>query len=135
MVVLNIKYTGQKNCELVHQPSGALLLTDAPKDNQGKGESFSPTDLLAASLISCMITTMAIKAEPQGFNLKGCFGKVIKEMSSDPRKVRQLTTEIHLPKNLTAEQKTFLENIAHGCPVKLSLHPEVITSTTFIYDL
>lgn len=135
MVQLSIQYTGQKNCKLVHEPSGAILNTDAPKDNHGKGESFSPTDLMAASLVSCMLTTMAIKTEPEGFDFTGCYGKVIKEMSNDPRRVKKLTTELHLKKSFTPEQKNKLENIALGCPVKLSLHPEVIVAATFIYDL
>lgn len=135
MVQLNILYTGQKNCQLTHEPSGAILNTDAPKDNHGKGESFSPTDLMAASLVSCMLTTMAIKTESKGYDFNGCYGKVLKEMSSDPRRIKKLTTELHLKKSFTADQKNELENIAMSCPVKLSLHPEVIVSATFIYDL
>lgn len=135
MVTLNIQYSGNKNCKLQHEPSKASMQTDAPKDNHGKGESFSPTDLMGASLVSCMLTTMAIKAEPQGYDFSGCYGKVIKEMNNDPRRIKRLTTELHLKKNLNPEQKNYLENIAMGCPVKLSLHPEVIVAATFIYDL
>ncbi|MCB0368684.1 MAG: OsmC family protein [Bdellovibrionales bacterium] len=135
MVTLNIKYLGEKNCSLVHEPSGASIMTDAPKDNHGKGESFSATDLFAASLVSCMLLTMAIKGEPLGYDFEGCYGKVIKEMASDPRKIKKLTVELHLKKNLNPEQKNFLENTAFGCPVKLSLHPDIIIASTFIYDL
>lgn len=135
MVILSVHYLGHKNCSLQHQPSGSFIQTDAPTDNHGRGENFSPTDLLAASLVSCMITTMAIKTESKGYDFSNCFGHVIKEMSSDPRRVKKLTTELHLKKNLTAEQKNELENIALSCPVKLSLNPDVIVSATFIYDL
>lgn len=135
MVTLTIQYSGNKNCCLTHEPSSAILQTDAPKDNHGKGENFSPTDLMAASLISCMLTTMAIKGEPLGYHFNGCYGKVIKEMNTDPRRIKKLSTELHLKKHLDSEQKNFLENVAMGCPVKLSLHPEVIVSATFIYDL
>lgn len=135
MVTLNIRYSGNKNCSLQHEPSNSSMNTDAPKDNHGKGETFSPTDLMAASLVSCMLTTIAIKAEPQGYDFSGCYGKVIKEMNNDPRRIKKLTTELHFKKNLDSDQKNFLENIAMGCPVKLSLSSEVIVSATFIYDL
>ncbi|MEK6555457.1 MAG: OsmC family protein [Bdellovibrionota bacterium] len=126
-------YQGDKHCDLTHEPSGAHISTDAPKDNHGKGEAFSPTDLLGAALASCVLTTMAIQTEPEGFNIKGAYATTEKHMTPPPRRVASLNMEVYLPQNLTAEQRTRLEEIANNCPVYRSLHPDVKMPMQFHY--
>ena len=135
MVKMKALYQGSKHCLLTHLPSSSQIQTDAPKDNQGKGECFSPTDLTASSLLSCMLTTMAIKTEDLGYQLNGIYGTVEKIMISEPRRIGELRLEIHLPKILNTEQRLNLENISLGCPVKESLHPNIMVSMSFHYDL
>ncbi|MBL7545244.1 MAG: OsmC family protein [Bdellovibrionaceae bacterium] len=135
MVKMKAHYQGSKHCLLTHIPSSAHIQTDAPKDNHGKGECFSPTDLTAVSLLSCVLTTMAIKTEPLGYKLDDIHGTVEKIMISDPRRIGELRMQIHLPKSLSSEQRLNLENIAAGCPVKESLHPSILISTTYFYDM
>jgi len=122
MVDMRISYEGGLRCSAVHGPSGSTILTDAPKDNHGKGEAFSPTDLVGAALGACMLTTMAIVAERKGIDLRGATVKVVKEMVADPtRRIGRLTVEFDLPAGLTAEQQQMLENAANSCPVHKSL--------------
>jgi putative redox protein len=119
-------YEGSLRCKAVHVPSGQALLTDAPVDNMGRGESFSPTDLVATALGTCMATTMAIVAQREGLEIAGTTVNVIKEMIAQPsRRIGQLSTRISVPKKLTPEQKQKLQNAAHACPVHKSLHPDV----------
>ncbi len=125
MVKMRATYQGQKHCELFHEPSQSVIATDAPKDNHGKGELFSPTDLVGASLLSCILTTMAIAAEARNWQIEGAHGDVTKEMTPSPRKIAKLTVNIHLPSTLNHEQRAFLEEVANTCPVKRSLHPDV----------
>jgi putative redox protein len=135
MVKISIDYTGGLHCTAVHGPSGAKLETDAPLDNQGKGESFSPTDLVAVALGTCMATTMAIVAERHQIELKGATVQVSKEMSSDaPRRIARLTTEIHLPLPENCPQREALERAALHCPVHRSLHPEMEKPTKFFWE-
>ena len=122
MVRISIDYQGGLHCQVRHEPSGSTFQTDAPKDNQGKGESFSPTDLVATALGSCMATTMAIVARRQGIELEGFSLTVDKEMTSEgPRKISRLTTHLHLPFARTEELGALIEATATGCPVYLSL--------------
>lgn len=116
---------------LKHETSGVELKTAAPLDNKGDGSSFSPTDLLASSLASCMVTTMAIVGERDGIDLKETKFSVIKEMNQAPRRIGVLTVEITLPKGLTPEQKIKMERAAKACPVHHSLHPDVKINLTF----
>jgi putative redox protein len=126
MVQIDISYQGQLRCQATHAPSGTTLLTDAPRDNQGKGESFSPTDLVATALGTCILTTMGILAQRQGINLEGTTVKVTKEMIADPlRRIARLETHIHIPNKLAPEDRQRLESAAHTCPVHKSLHPSV----------
>lgn len=120
-------YTGGLNCQLTHGPSGQVIETDAPKDNHGRGAAFSPTDLTAASLASCMVTTMAIAAKLKlGTDIPGVRWAVTKEMSTDkPRRITRLAVEIWLPFPKTKEFAEVLEPAALNCPVHLSLHPSV----------
>ena len=118
-------YTGQLRTEAVHVRSGNKLITDAPVDNHGKGETFSPTDLLATSLASCIFTIMGIKAEAAGFSIEGATAKTWKIMSENPRRVAEVKIEYDFTMcDLTDKQKRLLEGLVKVSPVPLSLHPE-----------
>lgn len=134
MVMISGRYQGNKHCEMTHEPSGSKIETDAPVDNNGLGQAFSPTDLLAAALGSCMMTVMAIYAEKNGIQLNSGRYQVIKKMQSAPRKISELEVEIHLPGHLEITQRQELEKIALACPVKISLHPDILIPITFLYD-
>jgi uncharacterized OsmC-like protein len=122
------------SCGLTHGPSGAVIGTTPPKDNGGDGSSFSPTDLLAASLASCALTTLALQAARENLSWGNASAKVVKEMTATaPRKVAELTVEITMPREVKPEQRARLEEIAHGCPVARSLHPDVRVPMTFVY--
>ncbi len=132
MVEIQIAYEGQLHCTATHGPSGTRLTTDAPKDNMGRGESFSPTDLVATALGTCILTTMAIAAQRRGLELNGATARVTKEMVTTPsRRIGRLTVEIVMPQDLPEEERTRLEHAAHACPVHKSLHPDVEIPVTF----
>ncbi|MEQ1877973.1 MAG: OsmC family protein [Bdellovibrionia bacterium] len=133
MVKMHVTYQGQKHCELVHEQSGTVIETDAPRDNQGKGERFSPTDLVGAALASCVLTTMAIVAERDGLSIEGTSASVEKRMTDSPRMIASLTLSIKMPARLTPEQRRKMENTARACPVHKSLHPDVQQPMTFEY--
>ena len=129
------KYLGDLRVEMVHGPSGAVLKTDAPTDNQGKGEMFSPTDLTCGSLAACMITIMGIVAKRDNIDLTALRFRAEKHMSPNPpRKIGKVVVEFQMPKNLTADQKKKLEHAAQTCPVHHSLHPDIEKVIKFIYD-
>ncbi len=134
MVKVSINYTGHLHCDAVHGPSQVKIATDAPADNQGKGEAFSPTDLVATALGTCMATTMAIVAERHGVELKGTTVSVSKEMASDPRRIGCLTIEVHLPLPADHPQRKLLEETALGCPVNRSLAAEMKRPTEFFWE-
>jgi uncharacterized OsmC-like protein len=134
MVSMSIVYSGEKHCQLTHGPSQSMIETDAPKDNQGRGEKFSPTDLMGAALGSCILTTMAIVAERDEVSLVGVRAEVVKEMLAQPRRIGALRTKIYLPNQIPQSYRAKLENAAHHCPVHKSLHSEVEASLTFIYE-
>ena len=133
MVKMTATYMGEKHCTTEHGPSKTVLHTDAPKDNQGRGESFSPTDLVATALGTCILTTIAIFAEKDGIELKNSRMSVEKEMSSNPRKIASLRTVIELPASLSKEVREKLEAVGHNCPVMKSLHPDVSVPIEFRY--
>lgn len=134
MVTMTGIYEGDKHCTLTHGPSNTQIHTDAPKDNNGRGEAFSPTDLMGAALGSCILTTMAIYAEKNGIDIKGASFQVTKKMKLSPRMIAELEVAITLPAHLTAEQRPTLEEIAHTCPVTRSLNSEVKIPVTFTYQ-
>lgn len=135
MVKITASYLGGLHCKLKHEPSGSIIETDAPKDNMGKGEAFSPTDLAAASLLSCLLTTMAIYAKRHGKDLSNFGGEVIKEMSADlPRRIAKLTVAIHMPKGLSKEERTTYERVGDNCPVQKSLGLATQVMTTYHYS-
>ncbi|HEY1788729.1 MAG TPA: OsmC family protein [Verrucomicrobiae bacterium] len=134
MVTIDIQYQGELHCEAVHGPSGTRLATDAPKDNMGKGESFSPTDLVATALGTCMMTLMGIAARSLNVDLTGTRVTVQKEMVATPmRRIGKLGVKISVPVKLTAEQKQKLEQTALTCPVHKSLHPDVQLPVEFVW--
>lgn len=135
-VEMRLTYTGELHTELVHGPSGTRLETDAPTDNQGRGQAFSPTDLVGAALLSCAITTMAIRGPAEGAPLTAARGRVEKHMTTTgPRRIARLVLEVELPAALDAKQRRALEAIAHGCPVARSLGPDVEQVMRFAYTL
>ena len=126
MVLISTRYEGQLHCQAQHGPSGRTLETDAPVDNHGRGESFSPTDLVATALGTCIATTMALYAERHQIDLKGLEIEVEKHMSSDtPRRIAKLVTRLRLPAGIPEDQRAPLERAAEGCPVHRSLAPEM----------
>ncbi len=126
MVKVTGEYQGDLHCVALHGPSGNSLVTDAPKDNQGRGEAFSPTDLVGTALGTCILTTLAIVARRHGVELKGARIEVTKEMSADaPRRIVRLATDIWLPIAITALPEGLMERTAHACPVHQSLHPSL----------
>ncbi|MBI5693488.1 MAG: OsmC family protein [Verrucomicrobia bacterium] len=132
MVEVTGKYQGNLHCQTRHGPSGSVLTTDAPKDNQGQGEAFSPTDLVATAFGTCIATTMAIAARKHGVELRGLQFKVTKEMSSDlPRRIARLTAEVTVPIPADHPAAKPLEGAARACPVHHSLHPDVEKVITF----
>ncbi len=133
MVEINISYEGSLRCTATHVPSGTQLRTDAPKDNHGLGQSFSPTDLVATAYAVCTVTIMGIAAQREGIDIAGTRAKVTKGMASGPRRIGQLPLTIELPAHLTSEQRKLLENAAHGCPVCKSISPEIDATITFVY--
>ena len=125
MTAIEITYTGGLHTEAVHGPSGARIETDAPLDNAGRGEAFSPTDLLAAALGSCVLTIMGIAAERRGWDISGTRVSVEKEMVADPvRRIGRLVVAIDVAGDHDERARAALERAAHGCPVHGSLHPE-----------
>ncbi|HMB95495.1 MAG TPA: OsmC family protein [Tepidisphaeraceae bacterium] len=132
MVEIDLSYDGDLRCTARHGPSGTQILTDAPTDNLGKGQSFSPTDLLATALGTCILTTMAIVAQRIGVELKGAKAHVTKEMTAHPtRRIGKITVKIDLPVAVTAEQKHRLEAAGAHCPVHKSLSHDVQVVTEY----
>lgn len=133
MVEISVEFTGNLSTKLTHLPSGTVLSTDAPKDNQGEGKSFSPTDMVAGALASCLLTIMAIYAKRHNIDLTGTKGKVIKEMSANPRRIAKLSVLMQMPKHLNETERKVLETTALTCPVHKSLHPEIEIPVKFEY--
>ena len=126
-----VTYTGELRTKSVHLQSGSEIITDAPTDNNGRGEAFSPTDMVANSLATCMFTIMGIKANQMGVNFDGSTALVTKIMRSEPRMISKIIVEFDM--NLSADGKTkiLLERAALTCPVYLSLHPDIQKEITF----
>jgi putative redox protein len=126
MVTITGEYQGELHCTAVHGPSGNVLSTDAPKDNQGRGEAFSPTDLVATGYATCIATTMAIAGKRLGFDIGSVRFDVTKEMSTDqPRRIARLNARFWLSPAAKAVPEGVLERAAHHCPVHASLAPSV----------
>lgn len=135
-VKMSGEYIGNFNVKINHLDSNSSIITTAPKDNAGDGSSFSPTDLIGAALGSCIITTIAIVAQKKGIKVERMNFTVEKHMSADtPRRISELPVEIHMPRELTSEERSRLEAAAHICPVHKSLKEEIKADIIFKYDL
>ncbi len=132
MVEISLRYIGDLHCEAVHGPSGGRVETDAPIDNHGRGATFSPTDLCATSLGTCMMTIMGIVAQRDGLDLAGTTFRVRKHMAPEPpRRIAKIEVTFDLPISPSDDQRAGLEAAAATCPVALSLHPEIEKAVTF----
>ncbi len=132
MVRLDVEYLGELHCKVTHAPSGNSFLTDAPLDNQGKAEYISPTDLTAASIASCIATTMGIAAVSRNIDIKGLKVVAQKEMAQQPlRRISAIYLEFDFPNELSDDEVRLFANIIKNCPVSRSLHPDVKLSATF----
>ena len=134
MVEAMIRYEGGLHCSAVHGPSQSGIETDAPLDNMGRGERFSPTDLVGTALAACVATTMAIVGNRHGIELTGMTARVRKEMTAEPpRRIARLEVDITVPLPEDHPQRTLLEAAAKGCPVRRSLHPELEVVERFVW--
>lgn len=133
MATIESKYLGELRTESIHVRSGQSLLTDAPADNNGKGETFSPTDLLATALGTCMLTVMGIAAREHRVNIDGTTCSIVKIMASNPRRVSEVQIELNFPKEekYSDKEKAILERSALTCPVAKSVHPDLIQNVIF----
>ncbi len=130
-----ILYTGGLRTEATHLDSGQKIITDAPKDNHGQGQAFSPTDLVATALGSCMLTIVGIAANTHGFNIEGTEVEITKIMSANPRRIAEVVVTFNLPQgqNYTDKERKIIESAAHSCPAAQSLHPDTVQTVTFNY--
>jgi len=133
MIRIRTRYEGSLRVHAEHEPSRTTLLTDAPVDNQGRGESFSPTDLVATALATCVATTIAIVAERDGIELRGMTVDVTKEMIPEPRRIGRLPVTVRVPIALDDRQRARVERAAHHCPVHRSLHADVEAPIEFVW--
>ena len=127
-----VTYLGNLRTEAEHLQSGTKIITDAPVDNHGKGESFSPTDTVATALATCMLTIMGIKAEAMEISIEGATAQVTKTMASDPRRISKIKVVLNLPQKFDDKVMKILENAARTCPVFHSLHPDIEKDIQFI---
>ncbi len=130
-----VTYTGELRTRCVHLRSGDEFITDAPVDNNGLGQAFSPTDTVATGLASCMLTMMGIKARDMEVDLKKSYAEVTKHMAADPRRISQIDIELYMPATITEKHKKILEHTARTCPVIFSLHPDIKKEIVFHWDL
>ena len=131
MVKIEASYDGELRCTATHGPSGTKLITDAPVDNMGKGESFSPTDLLATSMLTCIMTIVGIRAQSKDVDLSGMKGTVEKSMEANPRRVGKLEINISLPNHLSIEDRSWLITEGCNCPVCHSVSENMEVDITF----
>ena len=135
MVSISMIYTGDLRCESTHAPSHSIIHTDAPKDNMGKGEAFSPTDLVATALGTCVLTTMAIAARKLNVSMEGATAQVTKEMAVSPyRRLGTITVQVNMPAGIAPEHREALEKAGLNCPVHKSMHPDVAMPIGFNWE-
>ena len=134
METAKTKYLGDLRTEIIHVRSGSVIITDAPIDNKGKGENFSPTDMVASALGSCIFTIMGIAAREHGFSIEGSTCRITKIMADNPRKIGEIRIEFDLTSNSYSEkQKKILDYCAKTCPVALSLNESVLQNVTLLF--
>lgn len=130
-----IEYKGGLRCECTHLQSGTVIETDAPTDNRGKGERFSPTDTVCVALATCMVTTMAIKAGDMNIDLTGAYAHVVKHMIPTPRRIGQIDVTVYLPAlQLEEKDKNYLQHIGDNCPVAKSLNPDLKLNVQYVWQ-
>ncbi len=129
-----ITYIGGLRCTAEHLLSGTIIESDAPTDNHGKGEKFSPTDLCATSLAECALTTIAILGKDKNINIEGAYCNVEKIMLPNPRRIGEIVCNFVFKNHFSNEEKVFIEETAHNCPVAKSLHPDLIQTMIFKYE-
>lgn len=125
MSTSKVTYLGNLRTECIHLQSGSTYITDAPVDNNGRGEAFSPTDTVATGLSNCMLTVMGIKAQNMGVNMDGTTAEVTKYMVADPRRISKIEVILHFPPGIDEKSQKILEHTARTCPVAKSLHPDI----------
>ncbi|WP_396633790.1 OsmC family protein [Maribacter sp. R86514] len=130
-----VTYNGELRTECIHLQSNDSFVTDAPVDNNGLGQAFSPTDTVATGLASCMLTMMGIKANGLEVDLKGTTASVTKHMAASPRRISKIEVEVHLPKEISDKNRKILLHTANTCPVHYSLHPDIEKVITYNWDL
>jgi uncharacterized OsmC-like protein len=137
MATASTKYLGQLRCSNVHLQSGTEIFTDAPTDNKGMGSAFSPTDLCALSLTTCIITTMGIYAQTKDFEILNITAETTKHMASDPRRISKISSHIHveLPAGLPENIQEIMIRVANTCPVARSLHPDIEKDLKITFDI
>jgi len=135
MSTSKVTYLGNLRTECEHLKSGATFITDAPTDNNGKGEAFSPTDTVATGLANCMLTMMGIKARDLHISLDGSTALVTKTMAANPRRISKIDVALDLPSNIDSKSQKILENVANTCPVLYSLHPDIEKLIVFNWGL
>lgn len=129
--IAEVQYQGNLRTEAKHLASGNKITNDAPVDNKGKGEAFSPTDMVATALPTCMLTVMGIRAQKEGFDLEGASAEVSKEMASDPRRISKVIVHLRLKANCDSKMQKILEGVGRNCPVAKSLHPDLEQEVSF----
>ncbi|GAB2774304.1 OsmC family protein [Salinimicrobium soli] len=129
-----VTYLGDLRTECEHLQSGRKIITDAPLDNQGQGEAFSPTDTVATALASCMFTIIGIKARDNGLDVTGAVAEVTKVMAADPRRISAIKVGITFPRTYSEKDQKILERAAKTCPVLYSLHPDIELDVHFSYN-
>lgn len=134
MITSKVIYKGELRTESTHLQSGSVIVTDAPKDNHGKGEAFSPTDMVANSLATCMFSIMGIKAKGINLNIDGSTANVTKIMQAEPRKISEIIIELNMQGVGDEKSRTILERAAMTCPVFLSLHPDIKKTVRFNWN-
>ncbi len=130
-----VTYTGNLRTECIHLRSGNSFITDAPLDNNGLGQAFSPTDTLATALASCMLTMMGIKARDKKIDINGSYAEVTKHMAADPRRISRIELRLMLPSDLDEKNRKILEHTANTCPVIYSIHTDIEKAIDFQWVL
>lgn len=129
-----VNYLGNLRTESTHVKSGTTILSDAPVDNKGKGETFSPTDLMSNALAQCTLTIMGIKANENGWNIDGSHAELVKVMAANPRRVSEIQIKFMMKGSFDQKTKTILENAGKACPVSKSLHPDLVQNLEFVWE-
>lgn len=133
MKTANIKYLGELRTAATHIRSGNEIITDAPVDNHGKGEAFSPTDLVSSALVSCMMTVIGIMADAHNIDVSGMEGESLKVMGTNPRRIVGIEVSLRFPRAYSEHDRVLIERTARTCPVAMSLHPDLKQELTFVY--